>query len=93
MKKEELVKKWLNFELNQEELEAFKKLDAYSSFMKLSENAKHFKAPNFDSEATYEDIKSEYAAKSKRSLGPVYKICYTHCCSFNFRYRFVFHFF
>jgi len=63
MKKEELVKKWLNSELNQEELEAFKQLDAYSSFIKLSENAKYFKAPDFDSEASYEDLKRKLQSK------------------------------
>ncbi len=63
MKKEELVKKWLNSELNQEELEAFKQLDAYSSFIKLSENAKHFKAPDFDSEASYEGLKRKLQRK------------------------------
>ncbi len=67
MKKEELVRKWLNSELNQEELEAFKQLDAYSSFIKLSENAKHFKAPDFDSESSYEDLKRKLQPKTKRS--------------------------
>tara|TARA_R110000850_G_scaffold241496_1_gene366111 strand:- start:32794 stop:33696 length:903 start_codon:yes stop_codon:yes gene_type:complete len=74
MEKEVLVNKWLNNELNREELEAFKKLDAYSSFMKLSENAKHFKAPDFDSEASYKDLKSKFPFKRNRSgLRPAVK--------------------
>ncbi len=64
MKEKELVKKWLQGELNHEELEAFKQLDAYDSYVRLSYNAKHFKAPDFDSEASFSHLK---AAMQKRN--------------------------
>ncbi|MEX0995801.1 MAG: FecR family protein [Flavobacteriaceae bacterium] len=71
MKEKELVKKWLVNELNQEELEAFKQLDAYDSYIKLSESAKKFKAPSFDSDASLNNLKvkiSEKQASPKNSF-------------------------
>lgn len=53
MKKEELIKKWLDNELSVEELKAFQRLDEYDSYVKLSEKAKQFKAPDFDSSEAY----------------------------------------
>ena len=50
MDKELLIKKWLDNELNTSELEAFKKLEEYDSLVKLSNNLKHFKANDFDSD-------------------------------------------
>ncbi|GAA0725117.1 hypothetical protein GCM10009430_30280 [Aquimarina litoralis] len=48
MKKEDLIKKWLdNEQLTKEELEAFKKLDAYDSYVKIAETAKSFSAPEY----------------------------------------------
>lgn len=58
MKEKKLVKKWLNNELNHEELEAFKKLDAFTSYLKLSEYAQNFKAPTFDIDASLDDLKT-----------------------------------
>lgn len=49
MDKELLIKKWLDNDLNKLELEAFKKLEEYDSLVKLSNNLKHFKATDFDS--------------------------------------------
>jgi len=63
MKEKELVKKWLVNELNPEELEAFKQLDAYDSYVRLSENAKRFKAPAFDSDASFIDLKTKIQKK------------------------------
>jgi len=53
MKKEELIKKWLDNELSVEELKAFQRLEEYDSYVKLSEKAKQFKAPDFDSSEAY----------------------------------------
>lgn len=49
MDKELLIKKWLDNNLNATELEAFKTLEEYDSLVKLSNNLKHFKASDFDS--------------------------------------------
>ena len=56
MKKEDLIKKWLDNELNSSDLEAFKKLEDYSSLVKLSDSLKHFKAPEYDSEKELESV-------------------------------------
>lgn len=48
MKKEDLIAKWLDHNLDEKELQAFKKLDASSAFMKIDQAAKQFKAPIFD---------------------------------------------
>lgn len=66
MKEEELIKKWLNDELSPEELEAFKKLDAYSSYVKLSEKASHFKAPKFNEAESLEHLKFRTKSKSSK---------------------------
>jgi len=57
MNKEVLILKWLNDELSNEELEAFKQLDEYSSYVKLSEKAKYFSAPDFDENKALAEIK------------------------------------
>lgn len=49
MKQEDLIKKWLDNDLNANELKAFKKLENYKALVKLSDNVKHFKAEDFDS--------------------------------------------
>ncbi len=49
MKKEDLIKKWLDNDLNANELKAFKKLEDYEALVKLSDSVKHFKADEFDS--------------------------------------------
>jgi ferric-dicitrate binding protein FerR (iron transport regulator) len=64
MKEEKLVRKWLKNELTSEELEAFKKLDAYSSYAKISEEAKKFKAPIFDESSSLQNLKDRKATKS-----------------------------
>jgi ferric-dicitrate binding protein FerR (iron transport regulator) len=56
MKKEELIKKWLDNELTLAETQEFKQLEEYDSFMKLSDNASFFKAPNFNSSEEYKKI-------------------------------------
>ena len=48
MNQEELLYKWLNHELDAEELEAFKKLEEYDALMKLSNGTKGFKAPEYN---------------------------------------------
>jgi len=68
MKKEDLIKKWLDNDLNANELEAFKKLEDYSSLEKLSDSVKHFKADDYDStkelDAVLQKIKTKKAIKT-----------------------------
>ena len=56
MKKEELIKKWLDNELTTAELQEFKQLEEYDSFIKLSKNAQFFKAPEYNSSEAYKKV-------------------------------------
>ena len=47
MKREDLIQKWLNHELNAEELEAFKKLEDYDALITMDSRLKAFKAPEY----------------------------------------------
>jgi ferric-dicitrate binding protein FerR (iron transport regulator) len=67
MKKEELINKWLNNELSNEELEAFKRLDEYSSYTKLSDHAKAFAAPEFNEELSLAELKNK-TSKPKKNI-------------------------
>jgi transmembrane sensor len=59
MKEEYLIEKWIRDELTSEEWEAFKKLDVYPSYAKISETAKHFKAPKFDAQESLTKLESD----------------------------------
>jgi transmembrane sensor len=48
MEKDFLIKKWLDNNLNAEELEAFKKLQDYEALVKLNQSVQHFKAPEYN---------------------------------------------
>jgi len=58
MEKEQLIKKWLDNELTADELLAFKQLEEYDSYVKLSDKAKLFKAPAYDNSVEYEKLGS-----------------------------------
>lgn len=69
MKKKDLISKWLNFNLSDEELEAFNNLDVSSSYHRINEAAKHFKAPQLNSEESYSRLKEKLGTeKSSHSL-------------------------
>lgn len=48
MKREDLIQKWLNHELNDEELEAFKNLEDYGALLNMDTHLKAFKAPEYN---------------------------------------------
>ncbi|TYA84420.1 FecR family protein [Seonamhaeicola marinus] len=48
MDKETLILKWLNNDLNDQELQAFKNLEDYDDLVKLNTNLQAFKAPEYD---------------------------------------------
>lgn len=50
MKREDLIKKWLDNELSPEELKAFKLLEDYEDLVKLASSLKQFKAEDFDTD-------------------------------------------
>jgi transmembrane sensor len=47
MKREDLIQKWLNHELNAEELKAFKNLEDYETLVNMDTHLKAFKAPEY----------------------------------------------
>ena len=59
MNKEDLIRKWLDHNLNPTELEAFEQLEDYPSLMKLDQELNGFKA-----DAINEDNAFEYVLKS-----------------------------
>ncbi|MFD2565076.1 FecR family protein [Aquimarina rubra] len=64
MKKEDLITKWLNNEqLTKHESEAFEQLNAYDSYIKISETAKKFSAPDYDVESNQEKLKEQLSKR------------------------------
>ena len=68
MKEKEVIYKWLNHEpLNEKELEAFNNLDASDSYVKLSEMAKNFKAPEYSFEKNWNNMSSELKTRTSKT--------------------------
>ncbi|WP_299257827.1 FecR family protein [uncultured Aquimarina sp.] len=60
MKKKDLIKKWLsNEQLTKHESEAFEKLNAYDSYIKISEAAKSFSAPDYNISSNQEILEKK----------------------------------
>lgn len=57
MKKEDLIKKWLDHNLSQEEMKAFEQTDAFTSFEQLDWAAKQCKAPSYNTEKQFNKLK------------------------------------
>jgi len=56
MKREDLIKKWLDNELSSQELEVFKRLEDYEALVKLSNNTMRFKAPEYNTQIELDDV-------------------------------------
>jgi ferric-dicitrate binding protein FerR (iron transport regulator) len=67
MKKEDLIIKWLDNNLDENELKAFKQLDASSVFIKIDEAAQRFKAPSINVDQSYQKLKNEKTTPPSRS--------------------------
>lgn len=65
MKKKDLISKWLNFNLSDEELEVFNKLDTSSSYHRIDRAAKLFKAPVYDVNSSYTELKGKLGSQNK----------------------------
>ncbi|WP_100612867.1 FecR family protein [Confluentibacter lentus] len=63
MKREELISKWLDNNLNDQELEAFKNLEDYDDLVKLNNGLQAFKVDDFDTSKELENILSTIKAK------------------------------
>ncbi|MDC1379772.1 hypothetical protein N8273_03950 [Algibacter sp.] len=64
MNREELISKWLDNNLNDQELKAFKNLEDYNDLVKLNNNLQAFKVDNYDTSKQLENVLS--AIKSKK---------------------------
>ncbi|RPD91776.1 FecR family protein [Aureibaculum marinum] len=71
MKKEILIQKWLDGELNDAELAAFKALPEYASYIKISEKAKLFEDTSYDVEMEYSKL--DAIIKERRQKDPPVK--------------------
>lgn len=67
MKREELISKWLDNNLNAEELEAFKQLEDYDDLVKLNNNLQTFKANKYDASKELEHVLSRINVSKKQT--------------------------
>ena len=72
MKKELLIQKWLDDELNEAELTAFKAIPEYASYIKLSENAKLFEDTSYDVDLEFGKLND--IIQKRREETPVKKL-------------------
>ncbi|MFC4720739.1 FecR family protein [Geojedonia litorea] len=66
MKRDELIQKWLNHELNAEELEAFKNLEDYDALMNMNSHLQAFKAPEYDSHSELDNVLKQIKTKKTK---------------------------
>ncbi|NIK90650.1 DUF4974 domain-containing protein [Mangrovimonas sp. CR14] len=78
MNKEELVRKWLNDDLNAEELKMFQSLEEYADFKKILDTATYFKSDADNQMPSFEVFESQYKAKnqvvSKKKKNWIWKV-------------------
>ena len=67
MKREDLIQKWLNHELNAEELEAFKKLEDYDALVNMDTHLKAFKAPEYQTADELKTVLNQIKSPKKTS--------------------------
>lgn len=65
MNREDLIKKWLDNNLNAEEQKAFEQLKDYNDLIKMNSALKGFKAPSFSETSSYIALKSQLKYNSK----------------------------
>lgn len=65
MDKETLILKWLNHELNEAELKAFRELDDYAELMQLQDGIEQFTPSSFDTEKELERLKTSIQEKKQ----------------------------
>jgi len=67
MNREDLIQKWLDHNLNPQELDAFKQLDDYYELVTLDTHLKEFKAETLDTETVLKSVWSSIHSKQKKS--------------------------
>ncbi|RZN79704.1 MAG: DUF4974 domain-containing protein [Winogradskyella sp.] len=87
MKREELIKKWLDHNLRPEEQNAFEGLEDYKDLLKFSEALKGFKSPDYSADKEYDIIKSQLNPKTSNNwLRPLLRIAAVLFISFSIFY-------
>jgi len=87
MNREELIKKWLDNELNPQELEAFKALEDYNALVKLSDNITHFKTDEFNSDVELNKVLTHIKTKKQNNwLKPFLRVAAILAITFGFYY-------
>ena len=66
MNREELISKWLDNNLNNQELEAFKNLEDYDDLVKLNNSMQAFKAEDYNTSAELENVLSKIKSTKKQ---------------------------
>jgi len=66
MKREELIKKWLDHNLSTEEQEAFEQLEDYKDLIQMDVALKDFKAPDFAIDNNYESLESHLKSNASK---------------------------
>ncbi|MGB5419727.1 FecR family protein [Algibacter sp.] len=66
MNREELISKWLDKNLNDQELQAFKNLEDYDDLVKLNTNLQAFKADNYNTSEELENVLSTIKSKNQQ---------------------------
>jgi ferric-dicitrate binding protein FerR (iron transport regulator) len=89
MKREDLIKLWLDNELDAQKLEDFKQFEDYEDLIKLSNSVMQFKAPEYDASQELHSALSHIKSTKKQSqhwLKPVMKIAAILALSFSVYY-------
>ncbi len=68
MERETLISKWLDNNLNNQELEAFKKLEDYDDLVKLDKNLQGFKADSYDPALELQNVLSSIRHKKQPAI-------------------------
>ncbi len=76
MNREELIKKWLDHNLSEEELRAFEQLDDYEKLIQMNTALKSFRAPDFSDDEIYEVLKPQLKTTTSKSnwIKPILRI-------------------
>ncbi|MFD0860741.1 FecR family protein [Sungkyunkwania multivorans] len=69
MDRAELIKKWLDNELSEAELQVFEKLEDHDALVKIAESAKGFKAPDYHVDSELERLLQAVSEKKKNRSG------------------------
>ena len=74
MDKKVLINKWLEGTLSPEERQKFEQMEEYASYQSIDAYAKHFSAPEFKQEGTWENLQQQLTTVKKQKSRKPYAI-------------------